>query len=417
MTDGEFIVVYDADFAPRADFLWQTVPYMAAEDVGVVQTAQYFDVDGRVNYIARFAGSLQELFFRWIQPARDTCEAAICAGTNVVYRRSAVAAAGGFAKVPLGEDVHSGVKIWVANYRTRYVPIVLAKGLAPDSWNALTNQQYRWCRSSLLLMVSSFFRDAPFSKKQRVCFWAAFVYYMSSAALPFTSTLPALIMVWFFPTEIHPANYFPLIPSVVSTLVIFPLIARGWRPTIYRVCVVNSFCHLLAVVDALRNQVQAWVPTGAVATTTTSQAVPRRIALLARIWLIRGAASVLAWPRPDVANDVTEPLDPRPKECADGVEGCELLSGHRIGEVGVDDLTDVLGAVLLPDERCQDAERESPLLFGGRRGVWCRRFAATERLSELLEFTNVRLPLRPGLRDEHPAQLDVDGPIVCAQVV
>jgi cellulose synthase (UDP-forming) len=286
MTDGEFIVVYDADFAPRPDFLWETVPYMAEEGIGVVQTAQYFDVDGRVNYFARFAGALQELFFRWIQPARDTCEAAICAGTNVVYRRAAVSAAGGFAKVPLGEDVHSGVKIWVANYRTRYVPIVLAKGLAPDSWNALTNQQYRWCRSSLLLMISSFFRDAPFSKKQRVCFWAAFVYYMSSAALPFTSTLPALIMVWFFPAHIHPANYLPLIPSVISTLVVFPLTTRGWRPTIYRVCTVNSFCHLIAVVDAVRNQVQAWVPTGAAASTNTRQGVPRRVAWFGRLWLI-----------------------------------------------------------------------------------------------------------------------------------
>ena len=55
----------------------------ATRRTGVVQTAQYFDVDRRVNYFARYAGALQELFFRWIQPARDTCEAAICAGTNV----------------------------------------------------------------------------------------------------------------------------------------------------------------------------------------------------------------------------------------------------------------------------------------------------------------------------------------------
>ena len=154
-THGDAIVVFDADFAPRTDFLWETVPYLADTSTGVVQTAQYFDVDSRVNYLARFAGALQELFFRWIQPARDTCEAAICAGTNVVYRRAAVEAAGGFAQVPIGEDVHSGVKLWVADYHTRYVPIVLAKGLAPDSWNALTNQQYRWCRSSMLLMMSA----------------------------------------------------------------------------------------------------------------------------------------------------------------------------------------------------------------------------------------------------------------------
>ena len=285
ITSAEFIAVFDADFAPRPDFFWETVPYMADESTGVVQTAQYFDVDRRVNYIARYAGALQELFFRWIQPARDTCEAAICAGTNVVYRRAAVEKAGGFAQVPIGEDVHSGVKLWVASYHTRYLPMVLAKGLAPDSWNALTNQQYRWCRSSMLLMMSSFFHHAPFDKKQRVSFWAAFLYYMASASLPVTSVLPTLIMVWFFADTITPSNYLLMVPSVIATLFVFPLVARGWRPTIYRVATVNSFCHLLAVTDALRNHVQNWVPTGA-AVTPSRGGVPARVATMGRIWLV-----------------------------------------------------------------------------------------------------------------------------------
>ena len=293
LSHGEFIAVFDADFAPRADFLWETVPYMQESATGVVQTAQYFDVDSRLNYFARFSGSLQEMFFRWIQPARDTCEAAICAGTNVVYRRAAVVAAGGFAKVPLGEDVHSGVKIWVANYRTRYVPIALAKGLSPNSWDSLTNQQYRWCRSSMLLMISSFFRDAPFSIKQRVCFWAAFLYYMSSAALLVTSALPTLIMLWFFPGQITPKNYLFLVPSIISQLFVFRLTARGWRPTIYKVCMINSFCHVLAVTDALRDQVQAWIPTGAVGATAKKGSVPKRVALIARSWLV--IVQVLIW--------------------------------------------------------------------------------------------------------------------------
>jgi cellulose synthase (UDP-forming) len=285
-TDGEYIAVFDADFAPRADFLWETIPYMQEEKTGVLQTAQYFDVDSRVNEFARFAGALQELFFRWIQPARDTYEAAICAGTNVVYKRKAVVAAGGFAKVPLGEDVHSGVKIWVANYRTRYVPLVLAKGLAPDTWGALTNQQYRWARSSMLLMVSAFFREAPFSWRQRICFWAAFLYYMASAAMVLTAVLPTLIIVWFYPHTIHPALYALMIPAVLATLFIFPLLARGWRPTIFRVCMINTFCHLQAVIDAMRGQVQAWVPTGASGKSPAKKkgSIPLRTARLARGW-------------------------------------------------------------------------------------------------------------------------------------
>jgi cellulose synthase (UDP-forming) len=292
-TDGEFIVVFDADFAPRTDFLWETIPYMDDPRTGVVQTAQYFDVDRRVNEFAKFAGTLQELFFRWIQPARDTYEAAICAGTNVVYRRAAVVAAGGFAKVPLGEDVHSGVKIWVANFRTRYIPLVLAKGVAPDTWAALTNQQYRWCRSSMLLMVSTFFRDAPFGLRQRICFWAAFLYYMSSAAILITASLPTIIMLWGYPAEIHPRNYIAVIPAVLSTFVVFPALARGWNISIIRVCMINSFCHALAVFDALRNRVQAWVPTGAVPKKKSRFGVPERIAIIGRVWFV--VTQTLLW--------------------------------------------------------------------------------------------------------------------------
>ena len=258
----------------------------------MLQTAQYFDVDTRVNYVGRYAGALQEMFFRWIQPARDVHEAAICAGTNVVYRRRAVEAAGGFARVPLGEDVHSGVKIWNANYATRYVPLAVAKGIAPDNWDALTNQQYRWCRSSMLLMVSQFFRNAPFSRRQRLCFWAAFLYYMSSAAMPIVSVLPTLTMVWLYPEQVHARNYLPMIPSILATLIVFPLIVRSWRPTIYRVCTINSFCHVLAVFDAVRNKVQAWVPTGAV-TQAQPANVPRRVAVLLRLWIV--AAQTLLW--------------------------------------------------------------------------------------------------------------------------
>ena len=292
ISGGRYGVVFDADFVPRPDFLWQTIPYMADPKVGVVQTAQYFDIKREFNYIQRYAGSLQEIFFRWIQPARDVFKAAICAGTNVVYRREAVIAAGGFAQVPIGEDVHSGVKLWWAGYETRYLPLALAKGIAPDSFKALANQQYRWCRSSMLLMVEKHFRAAPFNWKQRVAFWAAFLYYMSSAALLFSGPFPTLAMIWFFPEFVYAHNYLPMIPALLATIVVFPAMARGWRPTIYRVCTINSVCHVLAVFHALQDRVEEWVPTGMSkkgggATKVKKKTdVPGRVNRILRIWIV-----------------------------------------------------------------------------------------------------------------------------------
>ena len=75
--------------------------------------------------------------------------------------------------------------------------------------------------------------------------------------------LPTAIMLWFYPEELRAAHYLAVVPALVSTWFVFPLLARGWSPAIFRVCMINTFCHLLAVIDALRNQVAAWIPTGA----------------------------------------------------------------------------------------------------------------------------------------------------------
>jgi cellulose synthase (UDP-forming) len=264
ISSGDFIAVIDADFAVRPDFLNETMPYFSEPAVGIVQTAQYFDVTNpSFSYIQRYAGTLQEIFFRFIQPARDRYKAAICAGTNLVYRRAAVIDAGGFAWVPIGEDVHSGVKLAWAGYETCYVPLCMAKGVAPTDFPSLANQQARWCRSSMLLMIEPHFLEAPYDWKQRAAFWAAFLYYMSSAALLLTGPFPTLTMIWFYPASIYPHNYLPLLPALAASVFVFPMLSSGWRPTIYRVCIMNSCCHLYSVWCTLRGRVADWVPTGA----------------------------------------------------------------------------------------------------------------------------------------------------------
>jgi cellulose synthase (UDP-forming) len=267
------------------------MPYFCDPAVGIVQTAQCFEVsDPSFSYIQRFAGTLQDIFFRFIQPARDRYKAAICAGTNLVYRRSAVVAAGGFAMVPIGEDVHSGVKLSWAGYETRYLQLCLARGVAPLDFPSLANQQARWCRSSMMVMIDRYFEEAPFTWQQRAAFWAAFLYYMSSAALLITGPFPALTMIWFFPARIFPHNYLPMVPAIAATLFVFPMLSRGWRPTIYRLCVINSCCHLYSVWYAMRGRVADWVPTGA---SPRSGRVPLMVNRILCTWIV--LVEVLFW--------------------------------------------------------------------------------------------------------------------------
>ena len=291
VSKGDFITVIDADFAVRPEFLHETMPYFSDPNIGIVQTAQYYDVANRsFGYIQRYAGTLQEIFFRFIQPARDRHRAAICAGTNLVYRRAAVVAAGGFAQVPIGEDVHSGVKLFWAGYETRYLALCLARGVAPTDFASLVNQQVRWCRSSMLLMIDRYFLEAMYSWQQRAAFWAAFLYYLSSAALLITGPFPTLTMIWFYPGRIYPHNYLPLLPALLASVFVFPVLSRGWRPTIYRVCMINSCCHLYSVWSAVRGRVAEWVPTGA---SPDRGRVPVMVNRILCSWIV--AVQVLLW--------------------------------------------------------------------------------------------------------------------------
>ena len=89
-TSGEHLVILDADFAPRHDFLAETLPYLDDPAIAIVQTPQYFRENADQSWIENAAGAIQEVFYRSIQVARDRFGQAICVGTSAVYRRGAL---------------------------------------------------------------------------------------------------------------------------------------------------------------------------------------------------------------------------------------------------------------------------------------------------------------------------------------
>jgi cellulose synthase (UDP-forming) len=93
-----------------------------------------------------------------------------------------------------------------------------------------------------------------------------------------------------------PHNYLPMVPAVLATLLVFPMMARGWRPEIFRLCLINSACHVVAITDALRAKVQEWVPTGAAGRAKKAmkrKGAPERVSRLLRTWIV--VVQVLLW--------------------------------------------------------------------------------------------------------------------------
>ena len=290
ISNGEFVVVFDADFAPARDFLTETIPYFLYGNVGIVQTAQYFDVSKRKtrNWIQQFSSSTQDMFFCWAQPARNTADAGMCVGTNVAYRRKAIEKVGGFPRVSDGgEDIITGLELYTAGYRTLYVPICLAKGVCPDSFASAVNQQYRWARSSMKMFVgknyySKAFKDAPLRFRQKLVFWSGGLYYVQSILALVILVLPSMVMLWNFPYQVGPGNYLPIAPAMLGMLAL-PVIIRGWRPSTLRLVVVYSVAHLLAGIDTLKGRSAQWVATGS---ESNAKGIPAKAGMIVRIWVV-----------------------------------------------------------------------------------------------------------------------------------
>jgi cellulose synthase (UDP-forming) len=268
-SNGEFVVVFDADFAPAPEFLLETVPYMLYENIGIVQTAQYFDVKmGQTrNWVQQLSSSTQDMFFCWAQPARNTADAGMCVGTNVVYRRSALVSIGGFPRVSSGgEDIVTGLDMYAKGYRCIYLPLCLAKGVCPDDFESTINQQYRWSHTSMLMFTGNneyreAFKASPLNFKQKLVFLSGILYYSQSILFLITAVLPSLVMLWVYPWMVGPGNYLPIAPAMLGMLAL-PLIVRGWRPTTLRLILVYSVSHMLSAIDAVRGHEAGWVATG-----------------------------------------------------------------------------------------------------------------------------------------------------------
>ncbi|MFN8195921.1 MAG: SGNH hydrolase domain-containing protein [Nocardioidaceae bacterium] len=289
----DLIAILDADFCPRPDFLRELAPYFDDPAVGIVQSPQFYDTRRKgMGWLERSAGATQELFYRMIQPSRDRVGAAICVGTCALYRRAALEQAGGFAQIGHSEDVHTGVKLMKVGFRVQYVPVLLTKGLCPDGVAAFLNQQYRWCSGSMaLLRDKEFHETSALTTRQRLCFWAGFLYYISTAVNAVVAPLPALAMVWLLPSWVEPMNSIWLVGALSLWFVVLPLVMRGkWRLQVLRVQHLYSFAHLTAIRHILTNGTREWVATGAVSSgTPLAQSIGRTVR-----WYV-AATQVLLW--------------------------------------------------------------------------------------------------------------------------
>jgi cellulose synthase (UDP-forming) len=264
ISDGDFIVLLDADFAPRADLLDETLPYFALfPEVGIVQTPQYFHVVDQQTWVERGAGAIQELFYRSIQATRARKDGAICVGSCAVYRRAALEQNGGMSLAEHSEDLHTGFDLYMQGWRLRYLPIALSTGNCPDNVPAFLNQQYRWCSGTMSLMKDTKFWRAKLPAYSRLCYLAGLAGYAYTAVFTFIAPALAIGMLMFAPGFLLLKNMAFIAPVLFYAGVIYPMWHRSpYRLEAWSVRVLSGWAHVFALWDMLRGRLRGWQPSG-----------------------------------------------------------------------------------------------------------------------------------------------------------
>ncbi len=143
---GEIVYVFDADHRPEASALRRAVSYF--EDPRVA------GVSGRtipLNPLASpsaYYSTVESLVHQMVtMRAKDRLNLApALLGSNCGYRRSALMDCGGFREGALLEDSDMTLALYMAGYRVRFAPDVIAYHQVPESIGGYLRQHRRWGR-------------------------------------------------------------------------------------------------------------------------------------------------------------------------------------------------------------------------------------------------------------------------------
>ncbi|MEO1520782.1 MAG: glycosyltransferase [Cyanobacteria bacterium J06633_2] len=186
-TNGDFIVIFDADFVPTKNFLTRTIGFFQDPTVGLLQTPQTYYNPDPIAWNLGMQDVLtpeEEVFYRQIQRLRDGAGGVVCAGTSFVVRRKALEDVGGFVTEALSEDFFTGIQISAKGYRNIYLNEKLSAGLAAESISSHALQRIRWAQGTLQsFFISSNPLTIPgLSPMQRLAYFEGLLHWFSSIA-------------------------------------------------------------------------------------------------------------------------------------------------------------------------------------------------------------------------------------------
>jgi len=190
---GEFVLIFDADFLPKADVLEKTIHHFVDPKVAVVQ-CRWEHVNRDFSSLTEIQALMLDGHFIMEHAGRNRSGRFFnFNGTAGIWRRSAIADAGGWQHDTLTEDMDLSYRAQLRGWRFVYLPEIASPAELPVEMSAFKAQQFRWAKGSVQvakkLLPTILRSNATFSQKSE-----AFFHLTNNLAYPLLLLLSLLLL-------------------------------------------------------------------------------------------------------------------------------------------------------------------------------------------------------------------------------
>jgi len=209
-SEGELVVIFDADHAPTTDFLQNTVGWFQHDPkLFLVQTPHFFvnpdPIEKNLQTFSTMPGE-NEMFYKVIQRGLDYWNSAFFCGSAAVLRRKCLAETGGISGDTITEDAETALMLHSKGYNSAYIGIPMISGLSPETLTSFIGQRIRWAQG----MVQIFLLKNPLlipglSLPQRLCYFSCCFFWFFAYARVVFMLAPLCFLI--FGLKIYDANF------------------------------------------------------------------------------------------------------------------------------------------------------------------------------------------------------------------
>jgi cellulose synthase (UDP-forming) len=262
-TDGELLLILDADHVPTADMLERTVPWFIKDPkVFLVQTPHFMINPDPIerNLFSAFnrMPAENEMFYVTIQRGLDFWDSSFFCGSAAVLRRSALEMVGGLTGDSITEDAETALELHARGLKSVYVEQPMVGGLAPESFTGFVVQRMRWAQGMTQIMLLKLPQALPKMKwYQSLCYVNACLFWMFPLARLVFLLSPCAYLV--FGLQIYNASMSQIlvyaVPHVVAAQICNSLLFRRTRwPLISELYeLMQSVYTMMAIVQVFLN--------------------------------------------------------------------------------------------------------------------------------------------------------------------